>query len=89
MLADRGAELEQAAQEHGTEWSLLEKLKEEVDAAQSSHAKHVSGEKAKLEAREKTLVAAEKAGRDAFTSFERKCREALHSLYGEGTTSHW
>ena len=27
---------------------------------------------------------AEKVGRDAFTSFELKCRKALHSLYGEG-----
>ena len=49
---------------------VLEKLKEELDVAQASHTQHVSEEKAKLEAREKTLATAEKGMCDAFTSFE-------------------
>ena len=39
---------------------------------------------AQLEAREKTLVATEKAKCDAFASFEMKSHMALRFLYGEG-----
>nr|XP_020147014.1 uncharacterized abhydrolase domain-containing protein DDB_G0269086-like [Aegilops tauschii subsp. strangulata] len=83
-LTDRGTELEQAAQEQAMERSRLERLKEEVEAAQASHTKLVSEEKARLEAREKILAAAEKAaavGRDAFISLKQRSRVALQSLY--------
>ena len=55
-----------------------------MEAARAYHTKHVSKEMAQLEAREKTLAAAEKAGSDALASFEWKSRGVLRSLYGEG-----
>ena len=73
--------------DQATERDRLGKLKEEVDAAQASHTKLVSEEKDRLEAREKSLVVAEKAvfaGRDAFISLELRPRMALQTLYGEG-----
>ena len=63
------------------------KLKEETEMSQDSHAKIVSEEKARLEAREKSLTTAEKAaaaGRDAFVSLELRSRTVLQTLYGEG-----
>ena len=57
-LTDRGAELEKAGQEQATERGRLEKLKEVVEAAQAAHTKLVCEEKARMEAREKLLVAA-------------------------------
>ena len=69
------------------ERSRLGKLKEEPEKAQASHTKLISEEKARLEAREKSLAAAEKvvvAGHDAFISLEQRSRMALHTLYGEG-----
>nr|XP_020172859.1 translation initiation factor IF-2-like [Aegilops tauschii subsp. strangulata] len=86
-LANRDAELEQAAQEQAVERSCLGKLKEETETAQASHAKLVSKETARLEAREKSLAAAKKAaaaGCDAFISLELRSRAALQTLYGEG-----
>nr|XP_040251829.1 actin cytoskeleton-regulatory complex protein PAN1-like [Aegilops tauschii subsp. strangulata] len=86
-LVNGDTELEQAAQEQAAERSRLGKLKEETKMAQASHTKLVSKEKARLEAREKSLTAAKKvaaAGRDAFISLQPRSRMALQILYGEG-----
>ena len=58
-----------------------------MEGARASHAKLVSEEKARLEAREKLLAAAEKeaaTGRDAFIPLELRSRRALQDLCREG-----
>jgi chromosome segregation ATPase len=68
-LDDRDAELKRVAQEQASEGTLLEKLKEEAEAAQRSLT--VAKEAAAME-------------RDAFVSLEERLRAPLRSLYGTG-----
>ena len=86
-IGNRDAEQEQVAREQASKRGHLDKLKEEVDKAQASHAQLVYKMTAQLEATEKTLAAAEKVvavGCEAFVSLELKSREALEELYGKG-----
>ena len=84
-VANRDAEMEKVAREQATERGRLNKPKEEVEAAQASHTKLVSDEKAWLGAREKLLARAEEAAavrRDAIVSLEMRSRKALQDLFG-------